>query len=540
MSNSIDYTNVDYDGFKQMMLKGLSETMPEYTDTSETDPGVVILELLARGLDIINHYQNVQANECFLPSAERRSNVLNWCNILNYTPRVSTPAILTEVIAVTDPATKVPAGTALHTKASDITNEPIYFTTLEDLVQTNSDGSYSNLLGYELTDGTIVDEIEEGNTIKNYLFLVPIIHGVMVNNELLGTSTGEENQEYTLANSPVSVDNLTVSVAETETAEVWTRVDSFIDSSTTDKHYMVQVLENDTVQIIFGDNRTGMIPPSGSIIRATYLNGGGIKGNVGKYTVTEMQTTVSGVSYMYNLEYGSEHSLDTERLGTDKETLSSIKINAPNHFKTVWGCLTVEDYANKLLELFPEIALSDSVKTPATDETDTNPIDGVDVYFAVRDPETNYLLNGPGNVSTTLMQEIREMYEERQLVGTHVNFKDTTFLALEIKAIMYTFEGMGDTTEEKELFNNTVKEVADYLTYYFKQGDLGYNTPVSIVDVEANVVSKISNVRSFRIQSVTCDEFSEDWDSTEIIIPCEHGQIISLDSVTITKRGEST
>lgn len=540
MSNSIDYTNVDYDGFKQMMLKGLSETMPEYTDTSETDPGVVILELLARGLDIINHYQNVQANECFLPSAERRSNVLNWCNILNYIPRVSTPAILTEVIAVTDPATKVPAGTALHTKASDITNEPIYFTTLEDLVQTNSDGSYSNLLGYELTDGTIVDGIEEGNTIKNYLFLVPIIHGVMVNNELLGTSTGEENQEYTLANSPVSVDNLMVSVAETETAEVWTRVDSFIDSSTTDKHYMVQVLENDTVQIIFGDNRTGMIPPSGSIIRATYLNGGGIKGNVGKYTVTEMQTTVSGVSYMYNLEYGSEHSLDTERLGTDKETLSSIKINAPNHFKTVWGCLTVEDYANKLLELFPEIALSDSVKTPATDETDTNPIDGVDVYFAVRDPETNYLLNGPGNVSTTLMQEIREMYEERQLVGTHVNFKDTTFLALEIKAIMYTFEGMGDTTEEKELFNNTVKEVTDYLTYYFKQGDLGYNTPVSIVDVESNVVSKISNVRSFRIQSVTCDEFPEDWDSTEIIIPCEHGQIISLDSVTITKRGEST
>lgn len=540
MSNSIDYTNVDYDGFKQMMLKGLSETMPEYTDTSETDPGVVILELLARGLDIINHYQNVQANECFLPSAERRSNVLNWCNILNYIPRVSTPAILTEVIAVTDPTTKVPAGTALHTKTSDITNEPIYFTTLEDLVQTNSDGSYSNLLGYELTDGTIVDGLEEGDTIKNYLFLVPIIHGVMVNNELLGTSTGEENQEYTLANSPVSVDNLTVSVAETETAEVWTRVDSFIDSSTTDKHYMVQVLENDTVQIIFGDNRTGMIPPSGSIIRATYLNGGGIKGNVGKYTVTEMQTTVSGVSYMYNLEYGSEHSLYTERLGTDKETLSSIKVNAPNHFKTVWGCLTVEDYANKLLELFPEIALSDSVKTPATDETDTNPIDGVDVYFAVRDPETNYLLNGPDNVSATLMQEIREMYEERQLVGTHVNFKDTTFLALEIKAIMYTFEGMGDTTEEKELFNNTVKEVTDYLTYYFKQGDLGYNTPVSIVDVEANVVSKISNVRSFRIQSVTCDEFSEDWDSTEIIIPCEHGQIISLDSVTITKRGEST
>ena len=540
MSNSIDYTNVDYDGFKQMMLKGLSETMPEYTDTSETDPGVVILELLARGLDIINHYQNVQANECFLPSAERRSNVLNWCNILNYTPRVSTPAILTEVIAVTDPATKVPAGTALHTKASDITNEPIYFTTLEDLVQTNSDGIYSNLLGYELTDGTVVDELEEGNTVKNYLFLVPIIHGVMVNNELLGTSTGEENQEYTLANSPVSVDNLTVSVAETKTAEVWTRVDSFIDSSTTDKHYMVQVLENDTVQIIFGDNRTGMIPPSGSIIRATYLNGGGIKGNVGKYTVTEMQTTVSGVSYMYNLEYGSEHSLDIERLGTDKETLSSIKINAPNHFKTVWGCLTVEDYANKLLELFPEIALSDSVKTPATDETDTNPIDGVDVYFAVRDPETNYLLNGPDNVSTTLMQEIREMYEERQLVGTHVNFKDTTFLVLEIKAIMYTFEGMGDTTEEKELFNNTVKEVTDYLTYYFKQGDLGYNTPVSIVDVESNVVSKISNVRSFRIQSVTCVEFPEDWDSTEIIIPCEHGQIISLDSVTITKRGEST
>lgn len=535
---TIDYTNVDYEGFKQMMINGLKDTMPEYTDTSETDPGIVILELLARGLDILSYYQNAQANECMLATAERRESVLKWCSMLGYTPKVCTPAVHTLVVAVTDPYTvSVPKGTVVHTKDTDLLEQPVYFSTMQDLITQNSNGEFNNLLGYELSDGTIVDSLEGmTQTVKNYLFKVPIIHGTWVNNEYLGKSTGVENLTLNISKSPVSMDNLVLTVIEDGVAVEWERVDTFIESNISDNHYVATVLENDVVQITFGDNRTGKIPKSGSDIYVTYLNGGGIKGNVGKYTITELQTTISGVSYLYNVEMGSTHSLPTDTLGTNKETKESIKVNAPNHYKNAWGCITVEDYANKLLELFPQIEFADSTKTPLDDPDDSDPIDGIDVYYAVRN-EDSVLVDGVDYMSQDTKAEIESMYESRQLVGTHVNFKSTTFLDLNLSAVMYTFDGMEDTPEDNQIYTDTVNEVKEYLNYFFNQNSLGYNSPLSIIDVEAAVVSKIPNVRSFRIQSVTCSKLP-DLDSSEILIPCEHGQIITLGTVSISKRSE--
>lgn len=62
---NIDYTNRDYESFRQMMINKLKELMPEYTDTSETDAGIVIIEALANGLDILSLYQDNLANDLF-------------------------------------------------------------------------------------------------------------------------------------------------------------------------------------------------------------------------------------------------------------------------------------------------------------------------------------------------------------------------------------------------------------------------------------------------------------------------------------------
>lgn len=561
----IDYTNVDYDGFKKMMIEGLKDTMPEYTDTSETDPGIIIIELLARGLDIINHYQNVQANECYLSTAERRENVNTWCDMLGYIPKVPTPAIHTEVIAISDLNTQIEKFTSVQTKAADSITQPIYFSTLDDLIQKNSEGKYTNLLGYELSDGSIVDTLkdlpeDDTRTVKNYLFLVPVVEGSRINDEQLGLSDGTENQEFVLNNSPAYIDEyddnlnsiggnlLEVSVSNSDgSAEYWFRVDNFMNSGSDDKHYIARVLENNSVQIIFGDNKFGKIPPANSVIRASYINGGGTKGNVGKFTITEMTSAVSTVSYLYNLEQGSEHSFYkgrstkyADRLGTNTETIQSIRRNAPTHFRTLWGCISVEDYSAKLLELFTQVEFADSIKTPLTDTEDDNPIDGVDVYFVVRNPETQLLEEGLTALSATTLQQVRSMYEERQLVGTHVNLKKTTFLPLSITAEMYTFKGMTDTEEDKAIFQQTVTEVKEYLNYYFnKAGKFDYTTTASIIDIEADVVKNIDNVRSFRIKSVTLPndlKALQTWKTDDVIIPCEHGQIISLSDVSVSRR----
>ena len=62
-TNGIDYTSKDYESYRADMLKSLQEKMPEYTDLRESDAGVVIIELLAQGLDVLSLYQDILANE---------------------------------------------------------------------------------------------------------------------------------------------------------------------------------------------------------------------------------------------------------------------------------------------------------------------------------------------------------------------------------------------------------------------------------------------------------------------------------------------
>ena len=45
-TKNIDYTSRDYEAFRDLLITKLQEKMPEYTDTSETDAGIVIIEAL--------------------------------------------------------------------------------------------------------------------------------------------------------------------------------------------------------------------------------------------------------------------------------------------------------------------------------------------------------------------------------------------------------------------------------------------------------------------------------------------------------------
>ena len=79
-----DFTNKDYEAFRNMMIEELQNILPQYTDTTQTNAGIVIIELLAKGLDILSYYQDNIANETFLGTCEQLSSVLRWCNILKY------------------------------------------------------------------------------------------------------------------------------------------------------------------------------------------------------------------------------------------------------------------------------------------------------------------------------------------------------------------------------------------------------------------------------------------------------------------------
>ncbi|NOY64222.1 MAG: hypothetical protein GXO97_02305 [Nitrospirae bacterium] len=175
----------------------------------------------------------------------------------------------------------------------------------------------------------------------------PLIKGVYLNtamavqmesidDETLGSGTGQAGESFRTARTPVIDETLWVdelnSLSESERSELrkspdkiqeqysedgeltgfwvrWSAVDSFVDSTPSDRHYMIDRVSG---EVVFGDGEHGMIPPAGSDnIRISYRTGGGERGNISAGEIKELQSSLPSIDSVYN-PVASAGGCDTE------------------------------------------------------------------------------------------------------------------------------------------------------------------------------------------------------------------------------------
>src|SRR5438132_8748429 len=68
----IDYTNKDYAALRQAVLDLARYRLPEWTDRSPADPGMLLVDVLCYGWDVALYYVDRLASESFLPTAVER------------------------------------------------------------------------------------------------------------------------------------------------------------------------------------------------------------------------------------------------------------------------------------------------------------------------------------------------------------------------------------------------------------------------------------------------------------------------------------
>lgn len=485
---NIDYTSKDYEAYRSMMLKQLGIKMPEYTDLRQSDAGIVILELLAQGLDIISYYQDTYANEAFLVTAEQRDNVLKWCSMLGYTPRNATPARYKQVFVLSSPQvvdTTIPQGTVVKTFGT--TAEPeVLFETEEDLVIP------AGCLG------------NEKNSKGEYQFSVSIVQGTSVEGEVLGSSTGAANQKFVLNYSPVVVDSVSVFVNEGNGYEQWVRVDNFVDSTTTSRHFTVTVSNNDEATITFGDGIFGRIPAAlNENIFCCYLVGGGEKGNVGIGKIKVLDTNLALVKETFNPDLPYEN-------GHDKETLDEIKRNAPVANRTIWGAITARDFSEVTLMHFPDVELCTSYYNLE------NP-DNLDMYLYLKNDQT---------LTEEFIADIISLFDAneggRKCIGA-----DKMFLyPATFTAVNFTIDLI---VKPRFKIEDVELSIRQYLMYYFRKGNIDFDTEIAISEIVTNILNpgnSISGIRSLKITAPTDD----------ILIP-ERGEIFTLGTLTFNSTG---
>lgn len=119
----------------------------------------------------------------------------------------------------------------------------------------------------------------------------------------LGSSDGTPNQRLEGIKSNFidsGTDELLVDNA------IWTRVDDFISSSSTDQHYVVELSGDDnTGVVVFGDGVNGAVPAVGaSNIIWTYRYGANVDGNVGANSIVKDRSSLVSVNRIWNPRQG--------------------------------------------------------------------------------------------------------------------------------------------------------------------------------------------------------------------------------------------
>jgi len=455
---NIDYATKDYEGFRSMMLDMLKEKMPEYTDDSQTDAGIVLLELLATGLDILSYYNDTYANEAILLTAQQRENIMKWCNVLSYVPKYATSAKFKQVFvlsAVRDYDVAVPKGTLIKT-SKEI--DAIYFETLDDFI---------------IPTGKLGNEKDGAG---NYLYTVDVAQGIPQPNEIVGSSDGTASQVFTLKYPQTLVDeSLKVYVNEGNGSVLWERVDSFIDSSANSLHYRVIVNNRNYVSIIFGDGIFGRIPVVHQEgIYATYRVGGGIVGNVSKNTITILDSTIAEVDSTFNPDVAYV-------LGEEGESIESLKVNAPNSFRTKWGALTYNDFSDILLSEFYE-----TVFVSAYENEDN--IRDIDLYV-LTDNMTSESISFPVGFENRIDEFFDINKGGRKIVGAEdVILLPPNILSIYLTATLTVYNGYSRSVIHEAIRN--------FLTDYFSVGNYDFNTDLSFTELASKCMNEVEGIKS--------------------------------------------
>lgn len=333
MSRPIDYTNIGYDALREAMLALARESLPEWTDHSENDLGVLLVELMAHASDITLHYQTRIANNLLPETSDDPAALVQLLRLLGYETRPPAPATADLRVGFDQgqalPFT-IPARTRfVTTVAGDV---DVAFETVRDIPVT--------------ADQVTPPDAE--NLV--YFHPVPVVQGSTVTDEPARASDGEPNQTIVLRQKPVVAGSIAVTVQEPGGQARWYEVESLAKSGPTDRSFAVQRDALGGAAVVFGDGTNGLIPPLGSadnptLIQVEYRTGGGPEGNVARSAA--FRCTTSGISSILSVATNPVAASG----GAAGEDIERARRFAPRLFRAQERAVTTADHVDLALQV---------------------------------------------------------------------------------------------------------------------------------------------------------------------------------------------
>lgn len=338
-TTTINSSDLDFNTIKSS-LKTYLQSKSEFNDYNFEASGLSnILDVLAYNTHLNGLIANFGINESFLSSSQLRSSVVSHAENLGYYPRSKTgsSATITLSVASSDTSTSLLTLPKFSSFTADVDGTTYSFRTTEVYTAVN-DGSGN--FSFTTSAGSTSIPIKEG-TEKTKTFLV-------------GETT--DDQVYVIPDENVDTTTLSVNVYDTTSSSsftAYTNVNNSVRISTNSTVYIVREVPNGYYELTFSDGTIlGKAPSAGNKIEVKYLSSLGAVANGATTFSTSAINFDSSITGSYTV---TATKVSESSGGTEKESLDSIKVNAPIGFATQQRMVTAEDYKAIILENYSSI-----------------------------------------------------------------------------------------------------------------------------------------------------------------------------------------
>ena len=337
------FANLDFDQIKTE-IKSYLRANSNFTDFDfEGSNFSVLIDTLAYNTYINAFNSNMIVNESFLDSATLRENVVSLARNIGYVPRSRTAAkaqvSFSTAVAGSSPTATLQAGLVC---TGNVDNTSYTFAIPEDISTSvkNNVATFSN---------------------------IDVLQGIFLSKEF--TVDTSLNQRFLLDNSYVDTSTISVYVkgpGETGLGVEYQLVNNILNLSGDSKIYLIQEVQDEKYEILFGDGLIGEKLQNGSVITVHYIVTDGADGN-GASLFSYSGSVKDSAGNIPNPGTVTVTTSQASQNGSDTESIDSIKYFAPRIYSSQYRAVTARDYEAIIKLIYPD---TESVSVVGGEELD--------------------------------------------------------------------------------------------------------------------------------------------------------------------------
>ena len=476
------FTNLDFDQIKTQ-IKDYLRANSNFTDFDFEGSNLsVLIDALAYNTYISSFNSNLVVNESFLDSATLRENVVSLARNIGYVPRSKSAARASISFNVTANSTSssitLQPGLVCVGRSND---SDIVFSVSESIVATTTVNSGIATASF----GSATSPIE-------------VLEGTFLTSQFI--VDGSLEQRFVLDNANIDTSSIVAYVGTPGVlGKQYKMIDNIVGISSISDTYLIQEVQDERYELLFGDGIFGRKPQNGAVITVQYVVTSGSEGNgpeffnfAGNFLGDNGQVITPSVIPTINTVSAASN-------GGDIESVDSIKYFAPRLYSSQYRAVTARDYESIVQQVYPN---TESVSVVGGEEVDPPQFGTVLITIKPKNGEF---------VSDFDKTQILTKLKSYSLTGINQKIVDLQVLYVEVESFIYY-----DTTKISAV-NDLKTKITSALTTYSKSGDVNkfggrfkYSKVLNVVDnIDKAITSNITRVRIRRNLNALVNQFAQ-------------------------------